>query len=507
MTDHPHSPLPEGEEAPPPGTRAMAIVRWVILGLAALAAVYTLALAVFGASHPVPTHEEDHAAPEQEKAARPATRYTCPMHPQVVSDKPGNCPICNMPLVPVKPERKDAAMRDGHAQEAGQGGPALPGLVPVEVEPGRAQAIGVRVEEVRRQSLAGNLSLFGRVTADESKLARVSVRVTGYVEQLLVAEQGAPVKKGQPLAAIYSDDLLLLQRELLQALSWGGDTAGPVRERLRLLGISPADIAAIESSGEAQHALTLRSPVSGFVMALNVAQGDRVEPDRALFEVADLSRVWVVAEVYERDVARVRKGLSVQLHLDAYPGETFQGRIEYVYPTLNAQTRTLPVRIAFTNPDGKLKPGLFGSVAVGLPATEGLTIPAEALIDTGEHRYVFVEVKAGRFEPRAVVVGTRAGDRVQVLSGLAEGERIAASGNFFIDSESRLRASVASAPQAAPSRAPPPPGSGPDCDTEFDARAVPDKYAQCKQCERVHRGMGTMEADCKNAIPKPWRSP
>lgn len=507
MTDPAHNPLPEGEEAPPPGTRAMALVRWAILGGVSLAAVFTLALAVFGASPPASSHQEGHAAPEHGKAARPATRYTCPMHPQVVSDKPGNCPICNMPLVPVKPEAESAATPDGHSHEAGQGGPALPGLVPVEVEPGRAQAIGVRVEEVRRQPLAGNLSLFGRVTADESKRVRVSVRVTGYVEQLLVAEQGAPVKKGQPLAAIYSDDLLLLQRELLQALRWGGDTAGPVRERLRLLGISPADIAAIESSGEARHALTLRSPVNGFVMALNVAQGERVEPERALFEVADLSRVWVVAEVYERDVARVREGLSVRLHLDAYPGETFQGRIEYVYPTLDARTRTLPVRIAFNNPGGKLKPGLFGRVEVGLPETEGLTLPAEAVIDTGEHRYVFVEVKAGRFEPRAVVVGMRAGERVQVLSGLSEGERIAASGNFFIDSESRLRASVASAPQATPSRAPPPPGSGPDCDSEFDARAAPDKYVRCKQCERVHRGMGTMETDCKNAIPKPWRSP
>ncbi len=255
--------------------------------------------------------------------------------------------------------------------------------------------------------------------------------------------------KGQPLAALYSDELLLLQRELLQARQWGGDTAGPVRERLRLLGIAPADIAALEASGEPQHALTLHSPVSGHVTALAVAQGDRVEPARELFEVTDLSRVWVMAEVYERDIAQVRKGLPVQLRLDAYPGELFAGRIDFVYPTLNSQTRTLPIRVAFANPDGRLKPGLFGTVEVELPSSEGLTVPAEAVIDTGEHRYVFVEVKPGRFEPRAVQVGARAGGQVQVLSGLTEGERVAASGNFFIDSESRLRASVTATPPPA----------------------------------------------------------
>jgi Cu(I)/Ag(I) efflux system membrane fusion protein len=366
-----------------------------------------------------------------------------------------------MNLVPVKP-----------GEGAKAGGSSLPGLVPVEVEPARVQLIGVRVEAVRRQLLGAGLSLFGRVTADESRTVRVSARVSGYIEKLFVAEQGARVTKGQPLAALYSDELLLLQRELLQARQWGGDTAGPARERLRLLGIAPADIAAFEASGEPQHALTLHSPVKGFVTALSVAQGDRVEPSRELFEVTDLSRVWVMAEVYERDVARVRKGLAVQLRLDAYPGEVFPGRSDSVYPALNPQTRTLPVRIAFANPDGKLKPGLFGTVEVALPSSEGLTVPTEAVIDTGDHRYVFVEVKPGRYEPRAVEVGTRSGDRVQVLSGLTEGERVAASGNFFIDSESRLRASVASTPPPATAggKAPSAPGSGPDCDTDFDAQ-------------------------------------
>jgi Cu(I)/Ag(I) efflux system membrane fusion protein len=166
--------------------------------------------------------------------------------------------------------------------------------------------------------------------------------------------------------------------------------------------------------------------------------------------------------------------------------------------------------VAFRNAQGALKPGLFGTLEIRLPAKSGVTVPSEAVIDTGDRRYVFAETSPGRFEPRVVTVGERSGDRVEILEGLAEGERVASSGNFFIDSESRLKASIAQAPApAAPggAKAAPPPGSGPDCDAEFDAAGMPDKYQQCRACERIHRGMGTMEADCKKAIPKPWRKP
>jgi Cu(I)/Ag(I) efflux system membrane fusion protein len=190
--------------------------------------------------------------------------------------------------------------------------------------------------------------------------------------------------------------------------------------------------------------------VSGYVVTLNVVQGDRVEPQRELMQVADLSSVWVLADVYERDLGRLATGLEASLTLDAYPGKRFRGRVEYVYPRLDVGTRTLPVRIAFANRDGALKPGLFGTVELALPSRTGVTIPAEALIDTGERRYVFVETAPGRFDPRVVTAGERSGDRIAVLEGLGEGERVATSGNFFLDSESRLRASIAQQPTVKP---------------------------------------------------------
>ena len=285
-----------------------------------------------------------------------------------------------------------------------------------------------------------------RIAADESRLARVHARFGGYVEKLFVAEQGAPVRKGQPLAAIYSDEVFRVEQELLQAKDWGDGLADRARQRLRVLGISSDEIAAMLRRGKPDEVVTLRSPASGYVVALNVVQGDRVDPDRELFEVADLSRVWAIADVYERDLVRVKPGLMAVLTLDAYPGKKFNGRIEYVYPRLDPETRTLPVRIAFANSAGALKPGLYGAVEIGLPARSGVTVLSEAIIDTGDRRYLFVETTPGHFDPRVVTVGERSGDRAEILEGVAEGERVASSGNFFIDSESRLKASIAEAP-------------------------------------------------------------
>ncbi len=435
MTDHAQPPMPEGEEAPPRGVRAMALVRWVILAAVVTAATFT------GGSWLLARKGRSGPAAAAANSEEPHTRYHCPMHPQIVSDQPGQCPICQMSLVPLV---APAALAPASSTTTG--------LAAVEAPVDRLQSMGVRVEAVARGRLGDTLSTVGRIVADEGRLARVQVRFSGYVERLLVTQPGTRVSQGAPLAMVQSDEIVRLEGDLVQALGWSGDLAERARQRLRLLGVASEEVARIEARGKADGIVTLRSPVSGDVVGLDAIAGDRVEPGQVLFEVADLSRVWVVADVYERELSRVKVGLTARLTLDAYPGKSFTGRIEYVSSRLDPQTRTLQARIRLENSEHLLKPGLFGAVEIQLPRSEGLTVSSEAVIDTGEARYVFLESSPGRFEPRQVVTGERSGDRLQVLSGLEEGDRVATAGNFFIDSESRLRASLAgpASPPLAP---------------------------------------------------------
>ncbi len=427
-----HDAMPEGHEAPPPGVRVMALVRWLLVALMAGAALWSVGSSVgwFGAG----ADEHAHQA-----------KYYCPMHPQIVSDHPGECPICHMTLEPM-PEHLGA---DTAPQTSD-----VPGLATITLTPERVQLTGMRTAQVQRQALGGDLHTIGTVAANEKGLAVVSPRFEGWIERLAVGETGKHVTKGQLLATVYSPEVLAAQQELLNARRWSapgtGSAAAPIeieqaaRRRLELLGMTAADIDAMVASGTASRTVPLRAPRAGHVISKNAIQGAHVEPGAPLFEIADLSTVWVLTEVYEQDAARIRIGQEATISLSAYSGEIWKGLVTFVQPTVDAMTRTLQVRIELPNRDLRLKPGMYGDVTLAAPPTDTLTVPGEAIVDTGGVQYVFVAKPGGEFEPRRVRVGLRSGASAEVLEGLREGELIVTTGNFLLDSESRLRATAPS---------------------------------------------------------------
>ncbi len=429
--------------APPAGVRAMALFRWTLVVV--MAAVAGLSIA----------HAAGALRPRGGVAAH-ARLYRCPMHPAIVQDHPGSCPICGMTLV-LDPETPSSGAPGAGAAPAPPPAPAggtkgVPGLAPVDLTPERIQLIGMRTAKVERAPMGEALRTAGVLAPSERGLAQISVRFAGWVQKLDVPETGRRVARGEVLATIYSPEVLGAEQEYLTARRWeGGDAKGgdtdlalAARRRLELLGIAAPEIEALAARGKAGEGVPIRSPVAGYVTARNVVSGAAVQPGAPLFEVADLSRVWLLADVFEQDAARLRIGQKASLELTAYPGERFAGRVQFIAPTVNPQSRTLRVRLEFANQNGpggvKLRPGMYGNVALELPSAMGLVIPAEALVDTGEHQYVFVARGGGRFEPRLVRVSGRAGGRAQIADGLAEGETVITTGNFLLDSESRLRA-------------------------------------------------------------------
>jgi Cu(I)/Ag(I) efflux system membrane fusion protein len=511
------------EDRIPPGVGTMSVIRWglvLVMGLvAALSIAYAtgaMAKVSFGGAH-----------------AEHATLYHCPMHPSVVQDHPGECPICSMTLVPKPEGAPGQKMKAATTTPAADPRP-VPGLAEIDLPADRIQLIGMRTARVERAALADSLHTVGVIATNERGLSEISVRFSGWVQQLMVSETGQRVRRGEVLANVYSPEVLRAEQEYLTARGWDGKIGAGVepmaaghhgdaspatgmqgsmaedaRHRLMLLGIAAPEIDAMASRGKVGDSVPIRSPSDGYVTARNVVAGAAIQAGAPLFEVADLSKVWFLADVFEQDAGRLRMGQKAILELAAYPGERFTGRVQFVSPTLNAATRTLRVRLEFANKTGaagvKLRPGMYGNAALELPSASGLVIPSEALVDTGEHQYVFVAKAEGHFEPRLVKVGARAGDKVQVSEGVAEGETVVTTGNFLLDSESRLRAAIdgqTAAPAAASGGGD---GEGPDCANDFDAALFPDKARACRACERQHRGMGSMEEDCKSAIAKPWK--
>jgi membrane fusion protein, copper/silver efflux system len=437
-------------ERPPPGVHAMALFRWALIALMALIAVLSVA------------YSFDLVSPRNAGAA--TAQYYCPMHPQIVQDGPGECPICSMSLVAKpgaderEPQKSSGREQSPPVSPAPTAPPAarqgVPGLVPVELALERTQLIGVRTAVVAEEELVAELRTVGFIAADESRIARVHTRFSGWVERLAASTTGQKVTLGEVLASIYNPDLLPAQQEFLTALRWKGEStlasrgslAQDARERLELLGMSARELDRIAESGKPTKSIDITAPMGGYIVRKAAVQGAYVQPGTELFEIADLSRVWVLADIYEHEIGRVRVGQTARIELNSVPGSATSGKVSFIYPALETQSRTLRVRIELANGNMALLPGMYGNVVIQLDRARGVVIPSEALVDTGEYQYVFVARDAGRFEPRRVRAGERSGSKVQIREGLAAGETVVTTANFLIDSESRLRAAVEGPP-------------------------------------------------------------
>jgi membrane fusion protein, copper/silver efflux system len=469
-----------GARAPvaPPGVRLAAAVRWMLVLAAGLLAAASFAQ-YFGLTG---------------TAAARSQIHHCPMHPRMVREGPGDCAICGMSLVPgpagrfsalpVKggkpvaagkfhcPMHPDVASDDPNARcEACGGMKLLPrasgppqvdvernlpaGMHPLELQSEKVQLIGVRTAEVTRQTLATRLELAGVIAVHERGIYQITPRFSGYIEQLRAWDTGRPVRAGEPLATIMSPELLRLQEELLASLkqpaaAHARSDDGPQRaayRRLEQLGIARQEIADVIKTGRPLGALAIRAPIDGFIVDSQAVAGGPVHAGTPLFVIADLSTVWVLADVPQEQTAVVRPGQRAQLKLSTYPGGGFNGRVEYLYPTLDAVTHTVRLRMEFRNHFGragpKLRPGMWGTVLIEAPGQPALVAPAEAVIETGDDQYVFVAQGAGRYRPRRVKLGRSWGDYREILAGLSAGESVVTTGNFLLDSESRLRATLA----------------------------------------------------------------
>ncbi len=417
-------PTPPPSLPPPKGPSATALVAVLALLLAAfVAGVFLSTPARSLVSHIF------HKQPAKADESHPY--WTCGMHPWVVLPEPGDCPICHMKLVPL-----DASK---FTKE-------------IAIDPTMTQNIGVRVSPVVSGPVRQVIRTVGAVDYDETLVRDVNLKVSGWVEKLYINSVGQEVAKDQPLLDIYSPELYSAQVEYLLALKGkdilrssdnGSDsdllTAG--RKRLENLDISPAQIAELEKSGKATKTMALRSPFRGTVVAKSVLDGQRVDAGTSLLRIADLSKVWIMVTVYEYQIPFVEVGQKAVMSLPYIPGQTFEGKVAYVYPYLNAELRQAKVRLEFENPRLLLKPGMFANVElVRTLVADRTLVPREAVIDTGTRQIAFVSLGGGRFEPRRVQVGVEAENgTLEILDGLKPGERVVTSGEFLLDSESRLR--------------------------------------------------------------------
>jgi len=429
---------------------------------------------------------------KSEQAPGETQLYTCGMHPQVIQEEPGICPICNMNLTPMKTETQTSAhahnadsnekntskdkkilhwrapMDPTYISEQPGKSPMGMDLIPVyegdapgagttiTIDPATIQNSGIRSAEVKRQSFSRTIRSVGHVDYDEETLYNVNIKFSGWLEELFVERTGDLVKKGQPLFKIYSPELVTTQEEYLLAFKnnkklSGGNISEAVdgaarllnatRQRLQFWDISDFDIRALEESGEFKKTLTIHSPASGVVLHKQAVEGSFIKAGMNLYRIADLSTIWVYAHIFEYELPWIKTGQTVKMELPYIPGKSFDGRIDYIYPYLDAKSRDIKVRLVFDNKDLLLKPQMYANVTIKSKIGDNVVvIPGEAIVRSGQRNLVFLDLGNGKFAPQQVTLGAEGEDGfVQILAGLQEGQQIVLSAHFLLDSESRLR--------------------------------------------------------------------
>jgi len=425
---------------------------------------------------------------QAEKADQPQL-YNCPMHPSFIADKPGDCTICGMKLVPMekkstaatsKPkamkktlyrstmnpgEISDKPGKDSMGMEMvpfetetpGAEAAGLPGLAAVTISPEKRKLMNLKLATAEMKNLIRSLRTSARIVPDETRLFRVTAKIDGYVEKLFVNATGQAVRRGQPLLSIYSPDLMASQQEFLSALVMAeqmGQSPDPLtaesgrglvdaaRRRLKLWDISDAQIQRLEKSRIVEKALTLAAPSSGYVSEKMVLAGQKIMAGETLMVIADLSVVWAEADLYAADADFIKTGMDADLTMPFLPGRTFTGRIGFLNPFLDGMSRTLKARLEVANPDLLLKPEMYGEISLTFNLGTRLVVPDAAVMRTGERNYVFVDDGAGSLIPLLVKTGVQSGDDVEIISGLKNGDRVVAAANFLVDSESSLKAAL-----------------------------------------------------------------
>ena len=408
----------------------------VLIILAIAVGVFSLLVLKFNGNQPA--SKQGKAAVKKDKGGKEIAYYTSPMDPTFISDKPGKDNM-GMDLVPVYV---------GEEPKAGD----------IRIDPATVQNIGVRSETVAKRILQRNIRAVGRVTYDEQRIAYVNTKIGGWIEKLYVDYEGQKVNQGDPLLEIYSPELVATQKEYLLALAYSKkmnasnikeigtrakDLVGSARKRLEYWDIPEVHIRELEQTGRVRKTLMIHSPVAGTVIHKTVLEGKYVKPGENLYRIADLSTVWVYADVYEYELPWVKKGQTAQMSLSYLPGKVFEGKITYVYPYLERKTRTAKVRLEFANAEGLLKPDMYADIQINTAPTKPVVaVPKEAVIRSGRRNVVIVDKGQGVFEPRDVLLGMETKEFYEILHGIKEGDRVVTSAQFLIDSESQLTEAI-----------------------------------------------------------------